>query len=103
MTQKYWQQDLYYKKAHEASLSTDYLGLVVLRKYAKNAIKILDFGCGEGTKLAQVLGSGQKWYGIDVSKKAIELAKKQYSTIPFTLYNGKVLPYKDKYFDLVFS
>lgn len=44
---------------------------------------ILDYGCGLGFMTAWLAGFNENLVGIDVSKKAIEIAKAEHSGIPF--------------------
>lgn len=64
-------------------------------------INILDYGCGTGVlqeefeKKFEAIG-----FGIDVSKKAINYCKKR-GLNRIKLFNGKKIPFKSGYFDLV--
>ena len=59
--------------------SLDYLTLLefILSKIKeKNANKILDFGCGDGRLVKELIVKGEnKSYGVDISKKALTFAK----------------------------
>lgn len=65
--------------------------------------KALDAGCGDG-KLAQIMGEklGVSFYGVDISKKGIELAKKIGVKAKVADLSLKI-PFKDNFFDLVIS
>lgn len=76
-------------------------------------LKILDVGCGTGRMLGAGLTTvrgGSKYYGIDTSKemlkklkekeKFIECTKKEVNT---KIGDAQNIPYKDNYFDVVFS
>lgn len=71
---KVWNSDKYYKKAKEGSVDVKHFGMKQLKELSKTASTILDMGCGEGTRLG-FIGKGKKGYGVDISKKAISLAK----------------------------
>lgn len=86
--QKVWESDDYYKLASRGSMDKDHPGMKRLFEYAKGANKILDFGCGEGTRLGLLFSKGKKLCGIDISKKAISHAKKKYPKIEFI--QGKI-------------
>ncbi len=65
--------------------------------------KILDIGCGAGN-----MAKGIKYYrpdleiyGIDISEKAIQIAKHRSQGIQFILGKGEQLPYKDNFFDAI--
>ncbi len=94
----------YYKTAKKASLSiSGHPGLEKLSMLCKEANKILDLGCGEGTRLNLLLGS-KKGYGVDINSQAIKLAKSEYPKHEFSLIKpDNPLPYPNKYFDLVYS
>jgi cyclopropane fatty-acyl-phospholipid synthase-like methyltransferase len=74
--------------------------------------RILDIGCGRGEMVLWAAERGSQAYGIDYSKDAILLSKKALSKrkrsikgngkATFQLANGKELPYKDSFFDMVF-
>ena len=93
----------YYSLAKEGSLDTSHPWAKVLEKHARNAANILDIGCGEGTRLANVLKTGQSGTGVDISSKAISLAREQYPEINFLQTNEDVLPFNQGQFDLAYS
>lgn len=68
-----------------------------------NPQKILDAGCGEGFTLQSLyeLKIGKTLEGIDFSKEAIEIGKKQYPHLNIKTGDIYNLPYKDNSFDLV--
>lgn len=97
-------QKKYYTIASEASQKIQgHKGLEYLQKETRKAKSILDVGCGEGTKLNSLTHKQQKATGVDISKYAINLAKKKYPHFGFTHYTGKKLPFKNEEFDLVYS
>ncbi|MBL7036665.1 methyltransferase domain-containing protein [Candidatus Microgenomates bacterium] len=100
---KLWKSDHYYKKAGESSSAFDYPGMKVLKKYSIGASRILDLGCGDGTRLNYLSRKNNKCYGVDISKKAISLSKKKYPKCDFTASNLEKLSFKDNSFDLVYS
>ena len=63
-------------------------------------IRILEVGCGIGNQLMYLYGAGFKnLYGIDLSKYAVD------SSYNFNIIQGNVLdiPFKDDFFDMVFT
>ncbi len=65
---------------------------------------ILEVGCNVGNQLALLQGQGfNNLYGIEVFPKAVEIAKTH--TKGINIINGSAfdIPFKDKYFDLVFT
>lgn len=97
-----WSKKDYYLQARSGSLDTSHPAMEILSKLADGAASILDLGCGEGTRL-NYLDSGQKLVGIDISKKAISLAKESYPKLDFRVGNLEKLPFKNNEFDLVYS
>ncbi len=90
----------YYEIAAEASKKIDgHPGLMKLREWCKKAEKILDVGCGEGSRL-NVMGGGM---GVDINHFAISQAKKKYPESDFQIASVEKLPFADKSFDLVYS
>lgn len=65
--------------------------------------KVLDVGCGEGTVTNSIsqLDYVDEIFGIDISKTAINLAKKKYSNISFKISEAEKIPYKDNSFKTV--
>lgn len=98
-----WESDVYYEKAKESSSTFDYPGMKILKKYSLNCNNILDLGCGDGTRLNYLLKNNKKCVGVDISKKAISLAQKQYPKCNFRIASLENLPFKDNSFDLVYS
>jgi ubiquinone/menaquinone biosynthesis C-methylase UbiE len=94
----------YYQISRKASSETgDHQGLIYLKNLGLNSQKILDVGCGEGTRLNTLLPKGKRGWGIDPNPKAIIKAKRQFPHHYFQQGTGEKLPYKDNFFDLVYS
>jgi SAM-dependent methyltransferase len=66
--------------------------------------KVLDIGCGKGFLLYEMslLIPGVELYGIDISDYAITHAKEEIAD-RLQVGSATQLPFKDKYFDFVFS
>ena len=79
--------------------------LQIVRERQINAQRMLDMGCGDGVftrVLGEALGASGL-YGFDISKHAVKLALKNNIaalTLDIDLVN---LPFKNHYFDIVFS
>ena len=99
---KDWLKDEYYDHSRKGSLYTNHPGMKMLKKFSKSSSSILDLGCGEGTRL-NLLCKGKKCLGIDISPKAISLAKKAHPNLVFKKASLKKLPIKSDTFDLVYS
>lgn len=76
-------------------------------KRVSASIKILDFGCGDGTMTNYVRKtfSKAKVYGVDPSPKSIEEAKSSFEEIHFSINSEEKedLEFKNGTFDLIFS
>ena len=67
-------------------------------------IKILEVGCNIGNQLAILQRLGfQNLYGIEINKSAIEIGKKNTKDISVIFGSAFDIPFKDNYFDLVFT
>ena len=60
-------------------------------------------GCGEGTKLSHICGTHALGSGVDISNKAIELAKSEYPHLLFQQADANKLPFPDGQFDMVYT
>ncbi len=70
--------------------------------------KVLEAGCGLGHWVFWISEQGYKTIGIDISKKAIILAKKyakknKIDTCSFLNADVRSIPFRDNYFDYIFS
>lgn len=98
-----WRSDVYYFLAKKGSLDVNHPGMKILLNLASRSSKVLDFGCGEGTRL-NLLSAGKKVaVGVDISNTAIMLARKTYPKLKFIESDLENIPLKDGSFDLVYS
>jgi SAM-dependent methyltransferase len=79
--------------------------LWLLRRHVGDpaGVTALDVGCGVGetdTYLAPVLA---ELHGVDISGESIALAAERNARVHYRTYDGRVLPYDDATFDLVFA
>jgi len=66
--------------------------------------KILEVGCNVGNQLNLLQSMGYKnLYGIEIQPHAIEKAKNNTNGINIIYGSGSDIPFKDKYFDMVFT
>jgi 2-polyprenyl-3-methyl-5-hydroxy-6-metoxy-1,4-benzoquinol methylase len=75
----------------------------LIEKY-KISGNLLDIGCAFGYFLKRAEGFFDEVYGLDISEFALATAKKTVNNAIFAqwdLDNEKLLPYEDKYFDLI--
>lgn len=65
--------------------------------------KVLDVGCGVGDfcEAINFYRPDLEVYGIDISKKAIEVAKTRVKNANFKVSDAQELPFKDSFFDAV--
>lgn len=65
--------------------------------------KILDSGCANGRLLKLLKNKKVDYYGIDLSEKLIEIAKKNFPNEKFQVADALNLPFPENFFDKVFS
>ena len=71
-------------------------------KYTPSNKKILDVGCGTGALGEALKKKGNIVYGIDISKKSIEIAKKRLDrVVQIDMETENKLPFKESSFDLI--
>lgn len=93
--------DEYYKIAAKGSCDTAHPAMRILKTLADGSNKILDLGCGEGTRLDYL--SPRDGWGVDISSQAIALAKKKYPKHYFLVGDLTRLPFREEKFDLIYS
>lgn len=98
-----WRSHKYYHMAEQGSLDTRHKGMQVLKNLTQGASKVLDLGCGEGTRLNLVLTKKQQGTGVDISPTAIKLGRKRYPQINFIKADLEKIPLESGSFDLVYS
>lgn len=103
LKQEVWRSDIYFQLAKRGSLDVNHPGMKILQKLSKSAKKILDLGCGEGTRLNSLLIKGLKATGVDITSEALEMGRKNYPAIDFIKYDLERIPLKSNSFDLVYS
>lgn len=66
--------------------------------------KLLDFGCGNGRSIDMFakLSPAAAWTGVDIESSP-EVASRVRDDGTFITYDGEILPFADKQFDLVYS
>lgn len=74
-----------------------------LQEIPNKKAKLLDVGCGVGDfpDAFSVYLPKMEIHAIDISKRAIDLAKKRNQKVHFKVANAEKLPYKDDTFDVV--
>ena len=72
-------------------------------EYLQPGDKILDVGCGNGRYYEFCEGCKVDYFGVDISEKLIEIAKKRYPRGKFQVANVLNLPFPPHFFDKVYS
>src|SRR3990167_10617831 len=81
--QNIWQTKNYYKTI--ASLEDfSHPGFKRAVELSKEATKILDVGCGDGSKLAKLGGIRSARAGVEISSMAVEVSRKKLPQINFS-------------------
>ena len=73
----------------------------LIGKYLPKKGFFLDVGCGTGSVLKALEKKSKYIYGVEISKTSLELCKKK--ELQCELYDGKTIPFKSEYFDVVGS
>ena len=91
--------------AEEFSRSRDKLWeeLRFLDGYVGESERVLDLGCGNGRLYELFRKKNIDYYGIDISERLIEIAKKRYPQAKFWAADALNLPFFDNFFDKVIS
>ena len=93
-------QDEFYAKVLDVSRKEIYHQI----NFSLKDKKVLDVGCGVGEDLPYFKKQGALVYGIDVSKKMIELAKKNNPSIKnFSVQSFENTTFEDRFFDVIVS
>jgi ubiquinone/menaquinone biosynthesis C-methylase UbiE len=94
----------YYATAKTASQQiSGHPGLEFLRAKIQPEMRILDVGCGEGTRLQTLTAGRPGGFGIDVNPAAVRLAKRRYPGHRFLVGRAEQLPFRRNSFDLVYT
>lgn len=65
--------------------------------------KVLDLGCGNGRFYKDFVSKGANYFGVDPSVEMIKICKNNYPQGDFRVAYGNELPFKEEYFDKIFS
>lgn len=98
----------YYRAAHQGSLDFTHPSMQRLLIEVSSASKIIDLGCGEGTRLALLKKhikdpAEASFFGVDINEVAIRQAQMTYSDLNFIQADLTKLPFANNSFDLAYS
>lgn len=67
--------------------------------------RVLEVGCNVGANLRWIAerAKPQDIYGLEINLKALEVLRKEYPAINSTWGVGRELPFRDQFFDMVFT
>lgn len=77
-----------------------------IKEYQKPTMQILDLGCGEGyytQKVKEALGQEHTYYGLDISKEAMNMATKYTKDIYWLVGNSKNIPLATSSMDFILA
>lgn len=79
-----------------------------LKKFKNKEFKVLDLGCGSGELTLKLAPFFKRIIGVDPFKDYIKTAQRQkeksnVKNVTFQIADGRNLPFKDEYFDIIFS
>lgn len=103
MTKLYY--DKYWKDQDELS-DLPYKWPVLKELFPDRALRLLDFGCGKGviTEKIRLLRPAYTIHGVDISTRALAVAKKRIKSGRFRLINeSQRIPYPADTFDIVLA
>lgn len=77
-----------------------------IKEYQSTNLQILDLGCGEGyytNKVKEALGSSNTYYGLDISKEAMNMATRYTNDIYWLVGNSKNIPLDNQSMDFILA
>lgn len=92
-----------YNESHDGKFVAPMYGEIINRIMSTNAKKILDVGCGTGNVLIKLSSNRDlKLYGLDISEKMIEIAKKNLGDkAELKVGDSEYMPWEDNSFDVI--
>jgi SAM-dependent methyltransferase len=89
---------------HFAHAKADRLKALAQRTLGSlSSLSVLDMGCGVGAFHRHLKSTFYALHGLDVSTASIEVARNGNPQCHYHIYDGKVAPFEDGAFDLVFA
>lgn len=74
-----------------------------LGNYTLEGERVLDSGCANGRLFEVLRDKKVDYFGVDISKRLIEIAKEKYPQAKFQVADALSLPFPDNYFDKIYS
>ena len=91
-----------YNNTMEGKFTKRFKELLLEELAIKSDNAILDVACGNGTLLKMISNKYYiKGYGIDISDKMIECARRKYPDMNFTVSTCDKTPFRDEMFDVI--
>ncbi len=102
-----WNKDINYFHWQEINLNqlNDNYFYRRIKDISSRCNRVLDCGCGSGTKLKYIIRNTGFFYGIDISKLGIRVARRRIKNknAHLSVMDMEQLKFKDNYFDLTYS
>ncbi len=76
-----------------------YIKKIIQKEFNFKNSKILDFGCGTGSK--SFIFESKNYLGVDIDKKRINFAKKLFPKYTFKVIKNNILPVNNNTFDYI--
>lgn len=100
--EKYWDRDTDVSNSDVTTPERERRLLEILSQYLKTGESVLDLGCGGGVFTKAMYVAGYSVTGMDISEKAVNLARKQFPECKFqTLNSNGTIPSPDEAFAAV--
>lgn len=99
--QSFYDNDYYLSIKPSATHPNRHYRLLANKVGIQPKTKVLDIACGVGEWLSACLEQKAEIFGVDLSKKAIEVCKTIFETGEFYVSPAETLPFEDNKFDVV--
>ena len=95
--------ELFYRESGFDGGFTPYINEILTHPSLKfKKARLLEFGCDNGITLNYFKGRSIESYGVDINNTAIQKGRKLFPEFNLVRSFGIEIPFKDKYFDVVF-
>lgn len=104
MRDNVWNKNSYYDLIDSININWNQPGMKLLKNAVKKPGKILDLGCGEGSRIKFISNFGMlDITGVDISQVAISRARMKTKGSNFQIADLEKLPFPNNIFDIVYS